>query len=804
MRFTTKSQLPPNLHPQNLKELEECFALLSADIEKGSLLGFDTETSGLESDGLDVLCHYVCLSTINWRAAIPTSGEFAKLMRPVADFLIKTQDLHCGYNIIYDWNVLYGYTAYQLKWEEPLDLQRCYADGFTLINRFDEEGEETYKGRSLKDRARYYVGIPMAEFDWILNVGGVVEAMAQDPVKALDYCTRDGYCPVAVVTQGAKIAAQLEWCESCPECGKYMYTIDRESGLYECVDHGPREGHPLTILDWHRELDVPFLKVLQNMQRRGITIDVDYLESITPDSVAALVSEKQKFLRETRAAIAAKGQEPWDVNPKSADHLKRYLFRTLGLKALSKTKSGGEGTSRKDLKNLLVMHNPPGLHTLMKMRDLDKVFGTFVTGLQKTLSPNTGRLHGRFRPETATGRLASQNPNLQNIPARDLELKIDPVLELPSIEYLVDTQGFDKKEAEAYLEELADNPSYQEKEIKIAVRKAIIAKPGYKLVNCDYAQLEVRLTAIESGDPDLIGVINNGIDMHCYTASKAFTSAIPWLDYELIYEATRWKDGDKSYRLAACQKMADNPQEAYGARLSFLSAKDKEVAGRCLALSKGHEDWESFEESIPLEDREQFVNWMCVDDKRLKNLRSSAKSAIFGIIYGIGPTGLAVQITDATGEVCDPKFARELIHSIKYQIFPGIGKMLDRYQYTLKTYGFVRTRMGRYRHPAATNSGDPGARARALRQSMNSPIQGLASDVVQMAMIAIEKDTRLNEMGFELLLQVHDELMGQVPEEHADEALEIMSDIMRTAHGMVTPVLLDVSGDTAYCWSDAK
>lgn len=257
MRFTTTNQLPPTLHPTTLEEVLQTFEILDDGIEKGSLLGFDTETSGLESDGLDVTCHFVCLATSDLRTAIPVSGEHEFLMPVVAEYLRKTQHLHCGFNIIYDWNVLYGYTKNQLGWEKPLDLHTCYADASTLINRFDEEGEETFRGRSLKDRARFYLGMVMADFDWILKEGGVMEAVRKEYDRAMDYCTRDGYVHLALTVVAEQISSRLPWCERCPSCSEYMFTTCKNTGKYECVNCGPQLGEALTIFDWHKELDIP-------------------------------------------------------------------------------------------------------------------------------------------------------------------------------------------------------------------------------------------------------------------------------------------------------------------------------------------------------------------------------------------------------------------------------------------------------------------------------------------------------------------------------------------------------------------
>lgn len=809
MRFSTNLGLPPNAHPLTLIDLEETLARLWKDIEEGSLLGFDTETSGLESDGLDVICHYICLSTTSVRAAIPVSGKYEGFMRPVGDFLLKTQEYHVGFNIIYDWNVLYGYTKHRLKWDEPLDFHTCFADGMTLFCRFDEEGEETYGGRGLKDRCRFYLGMPMAEFDWILAVGGVVEAMKQDPVRALDYCTRDGWAHLALGVRGKQIAEQLPWCERCPKCKEYMFEYDSYRRTYICPTHGEQKGEKLTVMDWHRELDVPFLITLHRMERRGMTLDLEYLADAGPKMLQAAASLKKTMMSKVRKAQLENGIEPYSINPNSSAQLQKYLFTEfegdkkvgLGLPFVKKTKSGAASTDADSLEKALVKYNPPGLQELLSLRDIQKVYKTYIVGLQESLSDFTGRVHGTFRPITKTGRLASRNPNLQNLPARDLKVDVEPELALPSFEELM-SAGFSAEEINTRYEEMLRDPLYSPSHIEVSVRRAIAAPKGRLIVDADYAQLEVRLTAIESEDENLINVINDGTDMHCYTAAKAFNSS-----YDRMYEAKAWDDNDPAPRLAAfhsCLELPEiiNPSRNEG-RFGYMTSSDRELLKSLAESSLNCSSWDEVSEAIGEDQKDQVLRWLHAGDQELLNLRSSAKSAIFGIIYGIGATGLAVQITKATGEVCDPEFAKELIDSIKFEIFPGIGEMLNRFQRTVQRYGYVRTRMGRYRHPAAAHSGDRMARARARRQSMNSPIQGLAADVVQRAMIAVDRDPLLQELNFQLLLQVHDELVGSAPEEHAQEALDRMIYLMRTAHGMKTAVPLDASGKVADNWGDA-
>ena len=198
------------------------------------------------------------------------------------------------------------------------------------------------------------------------------------------------------------------------------------------------------------------------MEERGIAVDADRLAALK-------VKYEAKLASLTEAIYAASGAT---FNIASPKQLGEVLFDRLGLKHGKKTKTGWS-VSEDVLSGLKGEHPVVGL--VLEWRHYAKLLGTYVTGMQPLI--NRGRIHTEFNQcITATGRLSSVNPNLQNIPVRGEEAK--------------------------------------------DVKSAFVASEGRVLVSADYSQIELRMLAHLSGDEKLIEAYNNAEDIHALTASK--------------------------------------------------------------------------------------------------------------------------------------------------------------------------------------------------------------------------------------------------------------------------------------------
>ncbi|MGC8876201.1 DNA polymerase I [Thermus sp.] len=222
------------------------------------------------------------------------------------------------------------------------------------------------------------------------------------------------------------------------------------------------------LLWLYEEVEKPLSWVLAHMEATGVRLDVAYLK--------ALSLELEGEVRRLEAEVFRLAGHPFNLN--SRDQLERVLFDELGLPAIGKTeKTGKRSTSAAVLEALREAH--PIVGKILEYRELTKLKSTYIDPLPGLVHPRTGRLHTRFnQTATATGRLSSSDPNLQNIPVR--------------------------------------TPLGQR------IRRAFVAEEGWVLVALDYSQIELRVLAHLSGDENLIRVFKEGQDIHTETASWMF------------------------------------------------------------------------------------------------------------------------------------------------------------------------------------------------------------------------------------------------------------------------------------------
>ncbi|MEQ1834794.1 MAG: DNA polymerase I [Candidatus Eisenbacteria bacterium] len=216
----------------------------------------------------------------------------------------------------------------------------------------------------------------------------------------------------------------------------------------------------------YTQLEHPLIEVLGSMERAGVALDAGVLTAMSQTMAGEIAALEEKLF-----ALAGE-----TLNLGSSQQLGRILFEKLGLPSSKKTKTGWS-TDSEVLEGLAGQHDFPRL--LLEWRALTKLKSTYVDALPAAVSPKDGRVHTTFdQAGAATGRLASLDPNLQNIPIRT-------------------PQGR-------------------------AIRRAFTAAPGCVLVGADYSQIELRVMAHLSGDTNLVEAFAAGEDIHAATARRIF------------------------------------------------------------------------------------------------------------------------------------------------------------------------------------------------------------------------------------------------------------------------------------------
>ena len=221
----------------------------------------------------------------------------------------------------------------------------------------------------------------------------------------------------------------------------------------------------------YRSIEVPLVPVLARMEANGILIDADELRRQSADLSRRMLAAQQK-------ATELAGRT---FNLDSPKQLQALLFDELKLPALVKTPTGQPSTNEEALEAIADQHELPRI--ILEYRGLAKLRSTYTDKLSDMVNPDTGRVHTSYHQAgAATGRLSSNDPNLQNIPIRTDDGR--------------------------------------------RIRKAFIAPPGRKLVACDYSQIELRIMAHLSEDPALVRAFASGADIHRATAAEVFGKAL--------------------------------------------------------------------------------------------------------------------------------------------------------------------------------------------------------------------------------------------------------------------------------------
>ena len=412
-----------------------------------------------------------------------------------------------------------------------------------------------------------------------------------------------------------------------------------------------------TMLDYYTVIEQPLAAVLNKMVRRGIRIDTQYMESIIPVMDQHLQEKLAKVCK-----IAGK-----IVNPNSAPQMRKLFFDDMGWEPPrrgGRSKKTGELSVDEAVLAFLMDQEPPDPKyaempfAVMDFRKYRLLKSTYVTGLMKRLRGD--RIHTNLNQHvTATGRLSSSGPNLQNLPR-------------------------------------ASDPS---------IRRAFIASEGHLLLDADYSQIELRVLAHMARAQSLLGPLAAGIDLHSQTAAKVFN-----LTYEDVCAANK---------------------------------KKKEQRTKL--------DWDIAEK------------------------RTIAKAINFGIPYGISGHGLQRNLKTDAGidlptEQCDAYLDAYWVDHP--DIYAYNERLLDR----VRQQGEVRTLLGRPRPISGLHGRRPNSHS--VNQTYNTPIQGSAGELLKLKMIEYGYDPELEAMGVKPLLQVHDELLFEVPKENAPVAVDYVKETM--------------------------
>ena len=228
----------------------------------------------------------------------------------------------------------------------------------------------------------------------------------------------------------------------------------------------------------------------------------------------------------------------------------------------------------------------------------------------------------------------------------------------------------------------------------------------------------------------------------------------------------------------------------------YVDADYSQIELRVLAAISGDENMiEAFKQGEDIHKQAASKVFKTPIDEVTKEQRSNAKAVNFGIVYGISDFGLAGQLGIAR------KKAKQYIDEYLEQ-YSGIDNFMKNIIEEAKEKGFVETLFHRRRYIPELKSNNYMVRQFGSRAAMNTPIQGTAADIMKIAMIKVYKEIKNRKLKSKIVLQVHDEMMIEVPENEVEEVKEILKHSMETAASLEVPLIADIS--VAYNWYDCK
>ena len=413
-------------HTYKLIENEEDAAKLRDTLLTFSAIAIDTETTSIDAMTAKLVgMSFAVEGDRAWYVAVPRETTSAQRMVEIFRPIFENEEiLKVGQNLKYDLTVLASY---------GIELHAPMFD--TMLAHYVVQPELRHNMDYL---AEIYLNYQTIHIEELIGPKGRNQKNMGDlsPAAICDYACED-----------AHVTLQLK---------KPLEEEMEKNGVRRVFD----------------EIEMPLMPVLARMERNGVCLDTESLSE-----TGRLFNERMEKLE---AEIHELAGHPFTIN--SPKQVGEVLFDELQLNSKAKkTKRGQYSTGEEVLEGLKDKH--PIVQKILDYRGLKKLISTYIEALPKLINPQTGRIHTSFNQAvTATGRLSSSNPNLQNIPVR----------------------GDDGRE----------------------IRKAFVPEPGCTFFSADYSQIELRIMAHLSEDEHLVQDFRDGRDIHAATAARVFHKPI--------------------------------------------------------------------------------------------------------------------------------------------------------------------------------------------------------------------------------------------------------------------------------------
>ena len=488
-------------------------------------------------------------------------------------------------------------------------------------------------------------------------------------------------------------------------------------------------------------IEMPLISVVADMEDRGVCLDFDVCKNL---------HEKYHKIREERKKQASDALKMYEEeidnykmknpNNKLSDPISlssptqlAVLFYDI-LKLESPDKKSPRGTGEDILKHFAQGKEKNLCEAILGMRNVEKLLGTYIDKMPE-IALKDGRVHASYNQYGAkTGRFSSQDPNLQNIPSHNKE-----------------------------------------------IRHMFKAQDGYVLIGGDYSQQEPMVTAHLSHDRKMKEAFINGRDIYATIASLAFHK--PYEECKEFRQDGTVNPAGKERRTQAKSIVLGI---LYGRQIPSigeqLGVSTKEAQGIYDAVLKAFPELAQFiEDSQEMARKEGYVTTAWGRRRHLTDMQLEPYEFSYsGKVTNFDPLAFGEQVSTDVPKNVKNEYIKQLEKAYGWQkkniiiqnaLSQGI-KIKD-------NSGFI---------------------AQAERQCVNARVQGSAADMAKLAMISINTDKRMKELDFHLLICVHDEVIGECPEENAKEAKERLSYLMRQAPSHLIELPFKCDCEVSYNW----
>lgn len=489
-----------------------------------------------------------------------------------------------------------------------------------------------------------------------------------------------------------------------------------------------------------KNIEMPCVPVVADMEDNGILFDTEYQSKLSVKYNKLLEEKVQEFYQaceEYQDKINAyklknpgnKLEDP--INMGSPTQLAILFYDILKMSPVDKKSPRGTG------EEILSKFDNPVAKAVLEYRTLSKLVSTYIDKLPDCVNPNDGRIHCSFNQYGAdTGRMSSSDPNLQNIPSHNKD-----------------------------------------------IRKMFIASDGYVLMSSDFSQQEPKCLAAlckKQGDSQMYETFMAGKDLYSEIASKAFN--VPYEECKEFREDGTTNKAGKERRTQAKSILLGvlygRGEASIGEQLHCTAKKAKEIKE---SVFKGFPAIKQFEQdSLLLAEELGYVTTVCGRKRRLPDLQLPEYE--FKWKDGAPPDDDLLDFDDMN----TPEYNTD-----------EVPEDIQRY-YTKKLQKAWFKDKPQIKQEALEEGiliiDNGGKIADATRQCVNSRIQGSAADLTKLAMIELNNNIELKKLGFRLLIPVHDEVIAECPEENVKECSKLLAATMSKAAEKILemPIKCDV------------